>query len=358
MHSPELSNLSAKPIGIDMSSMPRLHLNDVVARELGLGNGQVVRAVAEAPGQLRLVNGDLNTLVASTLPVEVGQVLNFRYVVSIYGRYLQQLAPENLRQSTKPVAAPIPPSNPLAAALRVGAADAAASFVGSGSIANLNQWLGLAARPELQQQLQRLRIRPDNFSADTIKLGLIQSGLFTEALLKVRAGDPQHLDFKQILISLQRLLRQNAPADAASVRRLVEVLEGNQVEALAADGRKEVFWRFMLPFGDANLLQLEIEAQRDKLRSEGRLWSVYLETDFQELDHLAVKSVLTAPGRIDLTIWAERPETLKLVRSMMAELRYELASKDLNIDALHVVLGRRVARDPQKATGELMDVRT
>lgn len=358
MHSPELSNLSAKPIGIDMSSMPRLHLNDVVARELGLNNGQVIRAVADAPGQLRLVNGELNALVATALPLEVGQVLNFRYVVSIYGRYLQQLAPDTMRQPAKSVPPPMPPNNPLAASLLVGAADSASNFSGGYGIANLNRWLGLAARPDLQQQLQRLQIRPDNISAETIKQGLIQSGLFTEALLKVRAGDPQQLDFKQILISLQRLLRQSAPADAAGIKRLVEMLEGNQVEALAADSRKEVFWRLMLPFGDANLLQLEIEAQQDLLRNGRRLWSVYLETDFQELDHLAVKSVLTSSGHVDLTIWAVRPETLKLIRSMMAELRYELTSKDISIDALHVVLGRRAVRDPQKIAGEMMDVRT
>ncbi|MDA9049884.1 hypothetical protein OAD22_11315 [Pseudomonadales bacterium] len=358
MHSPELSNLSAKPIGIEMSSMPRLQLNDLAARELGLRNGQFVRAVADAPGQLRLVNGQLNTLVASTLPAEVGQVLNFRYVVSIYGRYLQQVASDSVQQSAKQAAAPTPAGNPLAASLLVRASDAGSSFLGAFGVAEVSKWMGLAGRPDLQQQLSRLRISPDNISPDTIKLGLIKSGLFTEALLRVQVSDGKNLDFKQILITLQRSLRQSSPAAATGISRLVEVLEGNQVEALAADGRKDLFWRFLLPFGESNLIQLEIESQQDSPGSEGRLWSVYLETDFQELDHLAVKSVLTSSGHVDITIWAVKPETLKLVQSMIADLRYELASKDLSIDALHVVLGRRVLRENQNVPGDLMDVRT
>lgn len=359
MHSPELNNLSAKPIGIDMSSMPRLQLNDLVARELGLRNGQFVRAVADAPGQLRLVNGELNALVASTLPLEVGQVLNFRYVVSIYGRYLQQLAPDSARQPEKQAAVPPPPSNPLAAALLARAADAASGFFGTFGIAALNKWMVQAGRPDLQQQLSRLRVNPDNISPEAIRQGLLRSGLFTEALLKVRASDGQNLDFKQILITLQRLLRQSSAADASGISRLVEVLEGNQVEALAADSRKDLFWRFVLPFGDSNLVQLEIEAQQlDRQKTDQRLWSVYLETEFRELDHLAVKSVLTSSGHVDLTIWAVKPETLNAVRSMVADLRYELATNDLVIDALHIVLGRRVLRQNQNVPGDLMDVRT
>ncbi len=358
MHSPELNNLSAKPIGIEMSSMPRMQLNDMVARELGLRNGQFVRAVADSPGQLRLVNGQLNALVASSLPVEVGQVLNFRYVVSIYGRYLQQLAPDSLRQPEKQAPVPATPSNPLAASLMVRASDATSGFLGAFGIAEVNKWVGLSGRPDLQQQLSRLRISPDSISPEAIKQGLLKSGLFTEALLKIRSSDPKNLDFKQIIISLQRLIRQGSLADTAGISRLVEVLEGNQVEALAADGRKDLFWRFLLPFGDSDLVQIEIEAQQDTLQAGRRLWSVYLETDFQELDHLAVKSVLRSSGHVDLTIWAVKPETLSTVRSMVAELRYELASNDLVIDALHVVLGRRVRRENQNVPGDLMDVRT
>jgi hypothetical protein len=43
---------------------------------------------------------------------------------------------------------------------------------------------------------------------------------------------------------------------------------------------------------------------------------------------------------------------------MVADLRYELATNDLVIDALHIVLGRRVLRQNQNVPGDLMDVRT
>ena len=68
--------------------------------------------------------------------------------------------------------------------------------------------------------------------------------------------------------------------------------------------------------------------------------------------------MLTSSGHLDLTIWAVKPETLNAVRSMVADLRYELATNDLVIDALHIVLGRRVLRQNQNVPGDLMDVRT
>jgi len=355
LHSPELSNLSAKPIGIEVSSLPRMQLNDIIAKELGLNNGQVVRAVADAPGQLRLVNGNPNALVATALPGEVGQMLNFRYVVSIYGRYLQQLQSPSVSRPAEPAVAPT--SNSLAASLLLGASDTSTNFLGTMGLVQIDKWLALVGRPDLREQFGRLKLAPENMTADIIKQGLLRSGLFTEALL-YRGRANSDLDFKQLFITLQRLLRQSAPAEAAVLKRIVEVLEGNQFEALAADGRKEVLLRCYLPLGDTHLIQLEIEAQQDSTRSGQRLWSVYLETEHQELDHIAVKSVLTAPGQVDLTIWAVKAETVSVVRAMVSELRYELAAQDLVINVVHIVQGRRVPLETANSPGALMDVRT
>jgi len=314
-----------------------------VARALGLRDGQVVHAKAEAqpggwtlqlPGHLLELPGD----APASWRLSAGDTLLFRVQLQADGSVL--LRP--LAQPETPVQV-LPTLLPDRSAQLLHRPPEALALGELMQPATLDQLLQNVRRqaPELAPGLQAwMQQRPSMAQLTPARLQqmLLQGGWMTEALLaQGRMGDL--IDLKSHLRNLLRHLPGRGAELHGLLQDALDDIEARQLQAGETGATREWAISLMLPFADAPPVQIRLAWQQPE--DGERRFTVQLHTASPQLGDLWLQSQITGLSQVDLVMWADREDIARKAQARSASLAEELDSAGLQLVRLQVVHGRR-----------------
>ena len=365
----EQLGLASRPLSGLLVNQPPIQITEAAARELQLRDGQIVKALVEHGGKHLLLSANERSF---RLPVgsiySAGATLYLRYASSIYGKHL---LPTNQSSSSKSVSSARPPTLASSPSVLV---QAALSYIGklnsagltSQDLASILGVSGFAALVEKARdgsisekfRLPQLPSRRSTISPRLVADALLYSGLFSESIStdKIRG----RLDIKQTLLLLREAYSQDIE-QISKISGALDAIELNQIESLIAQERRDVLYRFALPFQEGSTVQVEIEGRNQGKNNGTRTWSIALDTADPNLGDISVKASLLDKGVLDIMFWADRPGTVSLMKNMLSELTYELERYQITASSTNVIVGRRVrenSAENNEGQGTFLDLQT
>ncbi len=358
---PQASHLAghANPIFLEGKLLP---LAVPAARELGLKDGEIVQATVQARG-----GGDLALLLRGRLlelpkpsPWPEGHTLNMRVISSPSGPWNLQLLPIN---SASTALATLP-SAPAAASLISTVANLLFRPVGQPELAklfqpgNLEALLQTVPRPDLQAQWRGMQLSMAQLTPEILRQAVV-AGMGAEVWL-ARGMAPPADDPKQLLRRLiAAMARGETDEDGSQInglQRAVDDLEASQVQAVQAQNQREMLMRMVLPFYDAQPVEL-IFRRAPRQGGKAPPLTVNVHSRSQSLGEIWLKTQLHGGERVELNMWALEVDVVRQARSRSAELGQQLVDAGLTMQSFQIVHGRRPAEPAEwRPTGRGMVV--
>ena len=356
MLGPELINLTARPTPIFLEGSAAIQLTQQAAKDLGLKDGQIVQGVIAARGDLlKLLINNKELEWPGSSRFKLGDKLDFRVDSSIFGRSLVPIRGLTTSPGNTPPAIPSPAL--LQLMHRPDQPSVLAGLFKSGGIEALAAQLGGSEQLRASLMLSMAKLSMEKLSPMSVKRGLSNSGLFGEQLLAsgvVRQGP----DPKQLLRSLLR----NAPlqsAIGAELKGAIDEVESKQLESLQAQQSRELSYSFVLPFMDANAVEIELYREASNSAAEDQEWIINLHTESPSLGELWLKTTLQSAASIQMVMWAPRVDVADRAREAASELQYELQRFGLTLEKLDVLNARRPsASEGLSGSGQMVDLST
>lgn len=330
---PDISPAIPRPVAPDAlpASVP---VRLPVAEELGLRPGQVVQALIAASGEKMAL-----TLNNQSIPLPPGRwtegPAQARVVATPQGMLLQVI-PEGARQTAVSASGTLSPA--LAQTLgRVsgGSRPALASvFSPGGALTAL-----VAEFPQWARQLSQFQGRTDQLSAAVIAGQLQRNGLMLEQQLAqgIRFNQEQLKPWLRQLLQLLPAQHRLRPV----LESAVTDLDSLQLEAALQPGARDGQFAAVFVWADQPPVEVMITRREETEENQHRVvWTVDLQTTVPALGALWLSSRYDGL-RLDLTLWAERPETVVLARANLGDLRTELLSHGLQVGEMVVLPGPR-----------------
>ena len=210
------------------------------------------------------------------------------------------------------------------------------------------------ARPDLLQLWQAMQLSEQALSPDVLR-DVVLNFLGPETWL-ARGETPPGKDLKGLLRRLLSALELGLkPGSGLSshvlsklplVRGALEDLESAQVRAAQAQAQNEVLFKLVLPFKDDEPIHLTF-------RRAGNQWgqvaglTVNVYSESQALGPIWLKTDLHGKDRVDLTMWANRPEVLEKAQAGAEFLTRTLQASGLAIGLFQILPGPRPEFSPE-----------
>lgn len=334
----------SNPIFLEGKLLP---LTLAQARELDLINGQVVQATVQSRGGddlSLLMRGKLIDVPASPLTNgwQVGQSLTLQVQAGAAGLFLQAQPGTNLASGQPPFFSRVgnllfrPPGlEQLGQLFKPGVLDALLQASGRADL--LGQWRSM--------QLSMAQFGPQQL-AQAINRAVISAMGSEVRLLK---GMPMPTDDpKQLLRKLMAALagkqedeEGSSPDALGRLSQAVDDLESSQVQAVQAQAQKEMLITLMLPFADADPIELQFRRAPRKEGEERPPLTVNVHSRSQEIGEVWLKTQLHGMDRVELTMWAVREGVVEQARARSGELGAQLSEAGLAMKSFQVIHGAR-----------------
>jgi len=362
MLGPELINLTARPTPIFLEGSASIQLSQSAAKDLGLKDGQIVQGVlATRADLLKLIVNNKELEWSASGRFKPGDKLDFRVESSIFGRALVPLG----RTANSAASSPLAPTSPRLLSLlhRPQQPSVLASLFKPGGLDALTAQLG-----GTEQLRANLLLSMAKLSPQMVRRGLSQSGLFGEQRMASAAasgmgsamatGLGAGLDLKQMLRSLLRNTPLQSPF-SAELKGAIDEVESKQLESLQAQQSRELSYSFVLPFMDANAVEIELYREARNASGSGEEWVINLHTESPSLGELWLKTTLKSAANIEMVMWAPRADVADRAREAASELVYELQRFGLSLEKIDVLNAPRPAlSETIGGSGQVVDVST
>ena len=219
-----------------------------------------------------------------------------------------------------------------------------------------------AAAPlaERFDQWPLLNLRMGGLTPRTLRDAMLASGLSAEALL-ARGDSKGRPDVKTLLRQLMAVLQQGTNAHTV-VKDAFDDIERAQVDAAQALERRELAFSLVLPFSDAEPINLKFQRHAKRDDTPGHVYTVDVHTQSQRLGELWMRSQIHIQAdRTDvaLTMWAVRADVAVQARAHVDDLRDELEAAGLGLIEVQVFNAARPNQDAAWTTpdaGTVLDV--
>ena len=219
-----------------------------------------------------------------------------------------------------------------------------------------------AAAPlaERFDQWPLLNLRMGGLTPRTLRDAMLASGLSAEALL-ARGDSKGRPDVKTLLRQLMAVLQQGTNAHTV-VKDAFDDIERAQVDAAQALERRELAFSLVLPFSDAEPVNLKFQRHAKRDDAPGHVYTVDVHTQNQRLGELWMRSQIHIQAdRTDvaLTMWAVRADVAVQARAHVDDLRDELEAAGLGLIEVQVFNAARPNQDAAWTTpdaGTVLDV--
>ncbi len=205
-----------------------------------------------------------------------------------------------------------------------------------------------AAAPlaERFDQWPLLNLRMGGLTPRTLRDAMLASGLSAEALL-ARGDSKGRPDVKTLLRQLMAVLQQGTNAHTV-VKDAFDDIERAQVDAAQALERRELAFSLVLPFSDAEPINLKFQRHAKRDDASGHVYTVDVHTQNQRLGELWMRSQIHIQAdRTDvaLTMWAVRADVAVQARAHVDDLRDELEAAGLGLIEVQVFNAARPNQD-------------
>lgn len=354
----------ANPIFLEGKLLP---LDAAIARALGLKEAEVVQGTVQSgPGGnlALLLRGRLIDLPQPS-PWLAGQALSFKAFSTPGGGWNLQTLPQPT------AAAPLAGSPVPAAAAGLGLAGLALpslpmavndAGVFISRVANLlfrpaglpelaqlfkpgvlDDLLQKLPRPDLQTQWRSLQLSMAQLTPQALQRA-VAAGMGAEVWL-ARGIPPPTDDPKQVLRRLLAALTASADdeedARISPIKRAVEEIDASRVQAVQAHAQQEVLLRMMLPFHDAEPVEL-VFRRAPRHGGEPPPFTVNVHSRSQTLGELWLKTQLQGE-KVELTMWALQADVVRQARARAPELAEQLVDAGLAMQGFQIHHGARPA---------------
>ena len=358
MLGPEQINFAPRPTPAFLEGLAAVRVTEQVAKGMGLRDNQIVRGIIEdRGGLLKLVLKNREFDWQGSKKFKPGDTMEFRVDRSGTGKILSPLA------SNTPT---LISTNPL--------------LTSSTSLTS-PRIMSLLYRPEQPSSLVHLLspsnsdglltktlsgvsgLRPEQLfytlariSPQMVRNALGNSGLFGEYLLSHQL--PLRLDTKQLLRNLLRgdLLHKT---EGMSLDSAIDEIESRQLEGLYAQQNREVSYHFVMPFLDADPVEVHFERGAGSF-SKGEVdWVINLHTNSAHLGEVWAKTTLKGSGEIEMIFWAINERATEIARQGRSQLVETLKDFGLKLTKFSVLNAPRPLIDPAlTGPGQVVDVST
>lgn len=360
---PEPASLPGRIHPIYLEGKP-FQLETVVARQLGLRDGQTVQASAELRGETLklLLNGKLFDLPPG-LRMQAGDTVWLRAQANATSWLLKPVespvtgSVNNLNNINNPagLAAEAPNTSRLNALLL--RPPMAPTLLALFQPAVMNGLLQAAGNPELAAMFQRMRLSMQGLSATALQRSVQGSGLWLEAFLS-QGQAVSGQDSKAWLRRMIRALGERDSPQKASLEKALDDVEAAQVESLAAQARGEISFAMVLPFADANPIDVKFFRPARSPGQEPPPFTVNIHTDNQHLGEIWLKTTISRASHVDLMMWALRADIANLARQHSGALSSRMREAGLTMESFRIFNSARPSLPESWApTGAMLDVK-
>ncbi|MBM3362516.1 MAG: hypothetical protein FJY42_07605 [Betaproteobacteria bacterium] len=333
----------SNPIYLEGRILP---LTVAQARELDLRNGQIVQALVQSRGgdDLALLLRGKSLLLpstAQTAQLQAGQSVVLQVV---------QTGPNALglqaMQTQQAASAAAPFFSRLGSLLfRPPGQDQLANWMKPGVMEAL-----LKGRPDLSAQWRGMQLSLGQLDTQSLAQAIsraVLSALGPESRLlrglPALAEDPKQL-LRRLIQALAREDKGQEGAAADSVQSLTQALdeiEAAQVQTAQAQAQKELMINLMLPFVDADPIELQFRRAPRKEGEDPPPLIVNVHSRSQDLGEVWLKTQLPGLDRVELTMWALREGVVHQARARSGELAAQLSEAGLALKSFQVIHGPR-----------------
>ena len=348
----------------------RLALADAPsAQELGLQEGQVVRANVQArEGGLQMSLGGRFFDLPRDLPpgwrLAAGDQLLFKVQVQHDGSIV-------LRPAAAPPPQPLSSAAPSSAAwpgrtqqlelrppdmgllsqlLRPGVLEGLAQ-----QVASTSPQLAMVVDQWLRQRMSMAQLTPEK-----LKQLFSRSGWMNEALT-LQKRSPEGPDLKSTLRQLLGALEKQDADGVHLVKNAIDDIESRQLAAAETLGAREWAFSIMLPFRDAEPVALRFSKARRPPDEEAAPFVIQLHTRNQDLGEVWLQTCISHQTDVDMVMWAVREDIALRAQKQATQLSEELESAGLRMTRLQVIHGvapKDLASWVPPEAGSMVDVRT
>jgi hypothetical protein len=349
----------------------RLALADAPsAQELGLQEGQVVRANVQArEGGLQMSLGgrffDLPRDLPPSLRLSAGDNLLFRVQVQNDGSIVLHpvtTAPATPSAPASSAATSIWPGRNQQLELRPPDMGLLSQLLRPGVLEGLAQQVA-SASPQLAMvvdQWLRQRASMAQLTPDKLKQIFSRSGWMNEALSAQKRG-PEGPDLKSTLKQLLGALEKQDADGVHLVKNAIDDIESRQMAAAESLTAREWAFSIMLPFRDADPVSLRFSKSRQQPGQESPPFVIQLHTRNQDLGELWLQTCISHQTDVDMVMWVMREDIAVKAQAQSAALAEELEGAGLRMTRLQIVHGsapQDLANWVPPDTGSMVDVRT
>lgn len=341
-----------------------LQLEAPVARALGLHDGQIVHASVELRGETlkMLLNGHLFDLPPG-LRFRPGEDIWLRAHARANGWVLRPVDPHEeaaeVPESTlvnvaAAPAASINTSRLLALSLRPPQTPALMSLFQPAQIAALFKAIN---SPELTAIFQRMRLSMGALNPGDLEYAVQNSGFWLEALLAQGKSIPL-TDNKALLRKLIRALSEGDVQHKGKLEKAIDDVEAAQVESLAAQNRGEISFSMVLPFVDANPVEIHFFRGARRPGEEKPPFTVNIHTNNDHLGEVWLKTSISRAAHVDMMMWAVREDVVSLARRHTDALSKRLRDAGLTMDSMRIFHSARpsLPENWSAPSGAMLDI--
>ncbi|MEY3633168.1 MAG: hypothetical protein RI937_1366 [Pseudomonadota bacterium] len=378
MQGPEQLLLTGRIHPISLEVRP-LQLENTLARNLGLRDGQIIQATLEMRGDslkllingglvdlppgFRLRAGDTVLLRAQARPGSwLLRPVDARSAAAAGAAEMSAteapgspVSPQSARPQGMPAPVHLTSSRLQALLLRPPLTPELMSLLEPRELAALLKHVG---KDELVALFRRLQLSIRGLSPELLQSSVIASGLWLEALLgSGRLGATP--DVKTLLRRMLRALGDRDLPDQTRIARAIDDIESAQVESVKAQTRGELLFPLVLPFVDANPVELRFSRARRRGSQEDPSFTVDLHTQHATLGEIWLQIAVSDRSQVHLMLWATTTQTATAARKQAELLRQRLAGAGLSFGTMRVFNSARPVELHQNAPpGTMLDIQT
>ena len=320
------------PIHIDMRTT---YVEAPVARQLGLHDGQVVQAtVAMRNDQLKLVLNEHAFNLPLSPYIKEGDLAQLRAQLLPSGKWaLQLLHTGSFAGPQAP--APAIPTRLNTLMFQPGGFASLLTLLRPGVLESLVP--PVQDGVELKKRITAQRLNMGSLQASTLKRFILGQSKTSEASL-VDGDSP--VDNTKLLLRLLMAQRDRVEEEGGSetheLHRALDEVEAAQVQSAQHQAKGDLNFALVLPFIDADPVELEFEKKGNKPGQPKQPLVVNMHTQSRALGEVWLKTTISDSSQVDLTMWALSKDVADLAKFNASELTYELENAGLVMGSFQV----------------------
>ena len=160
---------------------------------------------------------------------------------------------------------------------------------------------------------------------------------------------------------LRNLLRSDSfhKPDGTSLDSAIDEIESRQLDGLHAQQNREVSYHFVMPFLDAEPIEMHFERGQRSLSKGENDWVINLHTNSADLGEVWSKTTIKGSSEVEMIFWAISESSTEMARQGKARLETALTEFGLKLTKFSVLNASRPLIDPAlTGPGQVVDVST